>query len=166
MDRRDILLASTVTAFGLTLPVRSLAQANSPKEKIVGVWSLVSVYDEGPDGKKYYVWGEGVQGLVIYTSGGHFSSQIMAANRDKDASKNPRMPVGQAIANFGTYSVDDEKMTNTLHIERCTFPGWEGMVRVSKIASITDEEYRSEAAVVHDPVNGEVVPKIVWKRTA
>ena len=93
MNRRDIMVASTMTAVGLALPARSLAQTSSAKEKIVGAWSLDSIYDEGADGAKHYVWGDGVQGLAIYTAGGHFSSQVIAANRDKDASKNPRMPV-------------------------------------------------------------------------
>ena len=166
MNRRDIMLASTMTAFGLAMPARSLAQTSSAKEKIVGAWSLDSIYDEGADGAKHYVWGDGVQGLAIYTAGGHFSSQVIAANRDKDASKNPRMPVGQAIAYFGTYSVDDEKMTVTIHVERCTFPGWDGVTRVSKIVSVGDDELRTEVAVVHDPVNGDVIPKTVYKRVA
>jgi len=125
----------------------------------------VSIYDEGADGRKYDVWGEGVQGFVVFTAGGHFSSQIVAAGRDKTVAKNPRMPVGQMIGYFGTYEVDDEKMTNTLHFERCTFPAWDGVVRVSKITAIDDVEYRNESQLVHDPVNGDVVPKAVWKRT-
>ena len=121
MNRREVLLASTMTGLGLTLPARALAQAGSTTEKIVGAWSLLSIYDEGADGAKHYVWGDGVQGMAIYTAGGHFSTQIIAANRNQNASKVPRTPVGQAIAYFGTYAVD-EKMALTLHIERCTFP--------------------------------------------
>ena len=166
MNRRDIMLASAMGAVGLTLPGRSLAQAKTPKELIVGAWSLDSVYDEGADGTKHYVWGDGVKGLVIYTAGGHVSSQIMAADRNKGASNNPRMPVGQAIAYFGTYDMDDEKMAIAVRIERCTFPGWDGVTRVGKIASISDIDYHYEAAVVHAPVHGDVIPRIVWKRIA
>lgn len=165
MDRRNALLTLATAGAGLAiLPKQSLAQAKTPKEMIVGVWSLESIYDLGADGKKYYVWGDGVQGLVVYTAGGTFSSQVIAANRDKGASKNPRQPVGQAIGYFGTYVVDDATMTVAIKIARCTFPGWDGVERVSKIAMLTDNEYRSEVAVVHDPVNGEVVPHTVYKR--
>lgn len=164
MDRRDILLATATAAVGLALPGRSQAQTKSVQEKLVGAWSLVSIYDEGKDGAKHEVWGEGVQGLLVYTAGGHFSSQVISADRDKGASKNPRMPVGQAIGYFGTYTVDEAAMTIKVKIDRCTFPGWDGVERVSKIASLTDDEYSSEVAIVHDPVNGDVVPHTHYKR--
>jgi hypothetical protein len=164
MNRRDILLASTAAGLDLMLPARSLAQAGSTTEKIVDAWSLVSIYDEGADGAKHYVWGDGVQGMAIYTPGGHFSTEIIAANRDRKASKTPRTPVGQAIAYFGTYALD-EKMILTLHIERCTFPGWDGVTRVAKITALSDGELKTENAVVHDPVIGDLIPKLVWKRT-
>lgn len=165
MDRREILTASATAAFGLSLlPVRAMAQAKSLKDKLVGAWSLVSIYDEAQDGKKYEVWGPGVQGLTIYTAGGRFSTQVIAADRDKAASKNPRMPVGQAIAYFGSYVIDESAMTIALHIERCTFPSWDGIERVSKIGSVSDDELKTEAATVHDPVNGDIVPHQTYKR--
>jgi hypothetical protein len=46
---------------------------------------------------------------------------MMSADRSKTASDNPRNPVGQAIAHFGMYTVDDVAKTLTNHIERCTF---------------------------------------------
>ena len=166
MDRRQILLGTAASAVGLALPAQGQAQTKSLQDKIVGAWSLVEIYDEGKDGVKHYVWGEGVQGLIIYTSGGHFSTQVIAADRDKGASKNPRMPVGQSIGYFGTYTVDEAAMTVKLKVDRCSFPGWDGVERVTKIALLTDDEYRSEVATVQDPVNGDVVPKTHYKRVS
>ncbi len=103
MDRRHILLGTATAAVGLSLPAQSRAQPKSLQARLVGAWSLVEIYDRGKDGSEYYVWGEGVQGLAIYTSGGRFSTQTISANRDKAASKNPRMPVGQSIGYFGAY---------------------------------------------------------------
>ena len=100
----------------------------------------------------------------MYTSGGHFSTQIISANRDKGASKTPRTPVGQSIGYFGTYTVDEATMTIKLKIDRCSFPAWDGIERVSKIALLTVDELRTEAAPVHDPVNGDVIPKAQYKR--
>jgi hypothetical protein len=164
MDRRGIILGATTAAASLALPAHSQAQAKSLKDRLVGAWSLADIYDRGKDGSEYYVWGEGVQGLAVYTSGGHFSIQIIAANRDKRASKTPRMPVGQSIGYFGTYTVDEATMTVKLKIDRCSFPGWDGVERVSKIASLTADELRTEGAPVQDPVNGEIVPKAQYKR--
>ncbi len=164
MDRRDVLLGTTTVAVSLAFPAQSRAQAKSLKDRLVGAWSLTDIYDRGKDGSEYYVWGEGVQGLAVYTAGGHFSIQIIAANRDKTASKTPRMPVGQSIGYFGTYTVEEPTMTIKLKIDRCSFPGWDGVERVSKIASLTADELKTEGASVHDPVNGEIVPKAEYKR--
>ena len=164
MDRRHILLGTATAAVGLALPAKSQAQAKSLQDRLVGAWSLVDIYDESKDGEKYYVWGEGVQGLVVYTPGGHFTSQVIAADREKGASKNPRMPVGQLIGYFGTYTVDEAAMTIKVKVDRCSLPGWDGVERVSKISSLTDDELRTEIAIVHDPVNGDVFPKAHYKR--
>jgi Lipocalin-like domain len=164
MDRRDILLWTTTAAAGLALPTQSQAQAKSLKDRLVGAWGLADIYDNGKDGSQYYVWGEGVQGLAVYTSGGQFSTQIISANRDKAASKTPRMPVGQSIGYFGTYMVDEATMTIKLKIDRCSFPAWDGTERVSKIALLTVEELKTEGALVRDPVNGDIIPKAQFKR--
>jgi len=50
---------------------------------------------------------------------------MMSADRSRSASDKPRNPVGQAIAHFGTYAVDEAAKTLTYHIERCTFPQWD-----------------------------------------
>ena len=164
MDRRDVLLGTTTAAISLALPVQSQAQTKSLQDKLVGVWELVDIYDKGKDASQYYVWGEGVQGLAVYTSGGHFSTQIISPNRDKSASKSPRTPVGPSLGYFGTYAVDEATMTIKFKIDRCSFPAWDGIERVSKIALLTADELRTEAALVHDPVNGDVIPKAQFKR--
>ena len=55
-------------------------------------------------------------------------------------------------------------MTIKLKIDRCSFPGWDGVERVSKIELLTDDELKTEVALVHDPVHGDVVPKAHYKR--
>lgn len=164
MNRREILSWTTVAGVSLALPVESRAQGKALRDRLVGAWSLVEIYDRGKDGSHYYVWGEGVQGVAVYTSGGHVSLQIISANRDKPASTNPRTPVGQSIGYFGTYTVDEATMTIKVKIDRCSFPGWDGVERVSKIVSLTTDELRTEAATVHDPVNGDVTPSAEYKR--
>jgi Lipocalin-like domain len=164
MDRRDVLLGATTAAVSLAIPAQGQAQAKALRDRLVGAWSLVDIYDKGKDGSQYYVWGEGVQGLAVYTSGGQFSTQIISANRDKAASKTPRMPVGQSIGYFGTYAVDEPTMTIKFKIDRCSFPAWDGTERVSKIALLTAGELKTEGAIVHDPVNGDIIPKAQFKR--
>jgi hypothetical protein len=163
MDRRDILLGATA-AVSLAIPAQSRAQAKSLQERLVGAWGLVDIYDKGKDGSQYYVWGEGVRGLAVYTSGGQFSIQIISAKRDKAASNTPRTPVGQSLGYFGTYTVDEAILTIRLKIDRSSFPAWDGIERVSKVALLTVDELRTESAPVRDPVNGDVIPKAQFKR--
>jgi hypothetical protein len=164
MNRREVLSGTTMAAVILALPSEGRAGGRSLRDRLVGAWSLVEIYDKGKDGSHYYVWGEGVQGLAIYTPGGHISLQIISANRDKAASKNPRAPVGQSIGYFGTYTADEATMTINVKIDRCSFPGWDGAERVSKIVSLTDDELRTEGATFQDPVHGDVAAHAQYKR--
>jgi hypothetical protein len=166
MNRRKVLSRTAIAALGLAIPAESRAQGKSVKDKLVGVWNLLEIYDKGKDGSHYYVWGEGVQGLAVYTSGGRVSLQIMSSNRDKTASKNPRTPVGQSIGYFGTYTVDETTMTIKVEIDRCSFPGWDGAERVIKIASLTNEGLSTEAAAYQDPTHGDVTVSAQYKRVA
>jgi hypothetical protein len=67
----------------------------------------------------------------MFDGNGRFSFQIISADRSKSASNNPRNPVGQAVAYFGTYTVDEAAKTVTYHIERATFPQWDGINRTA-----------------------------------
>ena len=64
----------------------------------------------------------------------------MSANRAK-ADTSPRIPVGQAIAFWGTYTVNEEAKTYTNKIEHCTFPQWDGGGGTASIAFPTEDEF-------------------------
>jgi Lipocalin-like domain len=127
------LTTSTITTLavlclGIVLPASdAVGQQKTLKELVVGTWLLDSVYDQTQDGKKHDTWGPGVKGMAVFDGSGHMSIQIIAAGRAKSASNSSRTPVGQAIGYFGTYSVDEAAKTVTYHIERCSFPQWDGM---------------------------------------
>jgi hypothetical protein len=129
MNRRTTL-ALTALAFlclGIALPPsHALGQEKTLKEQIVGTWILDSVYDQTQDGKKHDTWGPGVKGMAVFDGSGHMSIQIVAADRAKSASNNPRTPVGSAVGYFGTYTIDEEAKTVTYHIERSTSPDGTG----------------------------------------
>jgi Lipocalin-like domain len=164
-NRRDLFLGSAALGAGLVaLPAASMAQARSVKEMLVGAWSLIDIYDETTDGVHHQSWGPGVEGLTIYTARGQFSAQVMAANRDKTLSKDPRQPVGLCVSYFGSYSVDEAAMSAVLRIERSSFPAWDGIERVSKIVAVTDEELKTVAATAHLPDLGDILPNQHYKR--
>jgi hypothetical protein len=165
MNRRNILSLSAITALGLAmLPTGAVSQQKSLKDQIVGAWVLDSVYDQGQDGKKTETWGPNVKGTVMFSPTGRFSLQLISADRSKSASNNPRSPVGQAIGYFGTYSVDEAKQTVTYHIERATFPQWDGLDRTATIETITGSELNLLQAAVQDPTLGTIIPHLNFKR--
>ena len=153
---RHTTLALTALAFlclGIALPPSdALGQQKSLKELIVGTWLLDSVYDQTQDGEKHNPWGDGVKGQAIFTSDGNLSWQMMSANRPK-ADTSPREPVGQVVSFWGTYTVDDAAKTYTVHIERCTFPQWDGLDG-------------TKTKPIPDPKMGPFVPHINWKRAS
>lgn len=164
-NRRDIFLGSAAVGAGLVASATpSMAQGRSVKEMLVGAWSLIDIYDETTDGVHHQSWGPGVEGLTLYTAAGQFSAQVMAANRDKTASKDPRQPVGLCVSYFGSYSVDEAAMSVALRVERSSFPAWDGIERVSKIVAITEEELKTVAATAHLPDLGDIHPNQHYKQ--
>jgi hypothetical protein len=164
MNRREIVLGATTAIVGMSAPARAEAQTKSIQDRLVGAWSLVDIYDKGKDGAQYYVWGEGVEGLAIYTPGGRFSLQIISAERPKGQSSSPRAPVGQSLGYFGRYSVDASAMAVRFKIDRCSFPAWDGQERLGKIALLTADELKTEIDAWDDPVHGDVIQKAQFKR--
>lgn len=136
---------------------RAKGQQKTLKELIVGTWLLDSVYDQAQDGRKNEPWGPNVKGIVVFDGNGRFSFQIISADRSKSASNNPRNPVGQAVGYFGTYTVDEAAKTVTYHIERATFPQWDGIDRTANITIDTENEFNQISAPVQDPSLGTII---------
>jgi hypothetical protein len=165
---RRIALAVTALAFqciGIALPAsNALGQQKPLKELIVGTWLLDSVYDQTEDGEKHSPWGDGVKGQAIFTSDGHFSWQMMSANRPT-ADTSPREPVGPVLTYWGTYTVDEAAKTLTDHLECCTFPQWDGITGTLNLVSPTENGLNmTTTKPIPDPKMGSFVPHINWKR--
>ena len=142
------------------------------KELIVGTWLLESVYDQTQDGEKHNPWGDGVKGQAMFDAQGHYSWMIMSANRPK-ADTSGRIPVGQAIAYWGTYTIDETAKTLTTTIERCTFPQWDGggvggtesPLPPANIAFPTEGEFQfTFTKPFPDPTLGPIAPHLIFKR--
>jgi hypothetical protein len=157
------LLALVGLAISFALPTFAQRQ-KSLKELIVGTWLLESVYDQTQDGVKHNPWGDDVKGQAMYDAQGHYSWMIMSANRPK-ADTSPRIPVGQAIAYWGTYTIDEAAKTITGHIERCTFPQWDGRGGTENIEFPTEDEFHfTVPKPFPDPTLGPIAPHLVFKR--
>jgi hypothetical protein len=152
-----------MAGIGLIVSVSAFAQKDL-KSQVVGVYSLASIYDQMPDGKKNDTWGEGVEGSAILTSSGMFSVQILAANRHNSSTQGPRDPVGPIVTYYGTYAVDEAAKTVTYHIKGSSFPAWNGLDRKVTVDSVTSTGMDISAVVKGDPKMGEFVSHLKWKR--
>lgn len=85
----------------------------SAKEKLVGAWRLVSMEDQGADGKLNRVTNR--KGILIYTRDGHMSVQLMLPQSESGVS-NDYVKDGYE-ASFGSYDVNEEAHTVTHHVE-------------------------------------------------
>src|SRR5579862_3260605 len=106
---------------------------------------------------------------MLVFDGTRFATQVMAANLPKFTSNNRMVGSPQAyeaishgvVAYFGTYTVNAANSIVTLHIERSSFPNWEGTDQQRKFEFV-GEELRYTAA--HSTANPAEAAQLVWKR--
>jgi hypothetical protein len=106
-------------AVGLVLPIAALAQSSTP---IAGTWSLVSL-SEDHHGQITHPIGDNPQGQVIYGDHGELAVILVSGDREKHAG-NPLIPVGPAIAYYGTYTVSGNNIA--YHVAASTYPNFAG----------------------------------------
>ena len=168
MNRRSLLRVSAITALGLALlPGSAVVQQKSLKKQIVGTWTLVSVVNTRPDGTKFDPFDGKATGMLMSDSTSHFSWQIIrsdipkfASNNRLEGTANEFKAVGQGINSyFGTYSLDDSGKTLTQHIERSSFPNYNGTNRIWAIALTADELTMANQAAASGGAN-----ELKWKR--
>jgi hypothetical protein len=145
----------------------SFAQGSTLKEQLAGTWTMVSNVNTHPDGTKYEALGPNPRGVFILDANGHFAITIIGEGRPKFAS-NSRLQgtanenqsaVHGAIAYFGTYTANEADHTINFHIERCTFPNWDGTDQKRSVTITGDEmKYTNTAA------SGGGKAELVWKR--
>lgn len=167
-------------AFGLALslmlaaahrgPAMSQSAAKTTRSDIIGTWLLASHYAERQDGTRVLSFGADPKGIFMIGADGHFSYQIMGADRQKYAANSRtngtpeemRSVIQGSQVLYGTYTFDEPTHTITWNIERCLFPNWDGTQR--KVSLVVDgDELRQEAEPIASP-EGTLVPRIVWKR--
>lgn len=163
------------------VPQRFVTKTNShgsdPEEameplrpQLVGTWELVSTYTVRQDGTRLEPFGPNPSGRYMLDATGRFSYMIYASGRPKFASNNRRdgspeenkATVQGVIAFYGTYTVDESDRTVTWHVERCTFPNWEGSDRKTTVTLNGDN-----LSYTADPIlsaAGPEIPHVTWKR--
>ena len=125
------------------------AQQKSLKERLAVTWHFVIAEITAPDGAKSFPFGPKPRGMVIFTPDGDFMQIHIAAEVPKIVGGNrlnatPEEYAGimrGTIAQFGTYTVDEEKKQFTMKFTASTFPNWEGVSQTRTIDKLTDDEF-------------------------
>jgi hypothetical protein len=91
------------------------ANNTSMQDQFIGGWRLVSLEQEGPDKK---IQEADATGLLVFTSDGHMSVQVMERNVPAQTSPGSvQYAQGGYEASFGTYKIDDQMHSFTFHVE-------------------------------------------------
>lgn len=140
------------------------------KEQLIGTWTLVSTTAVREDGSRLVPFGPEPRGRYMLDADGRFSYQIYGSARPRFSSNNRlagttdenASAVRGMIAFFGRYTVDESARTVTWHVERCSYPNWEGSERTTRVTLDGDQ-----LSYTADPIAsaaGPYVPHVVWKR--
>jgi Lipocalin-like domain len=115
MKARTFWTFAVVAAFTCLLLAQSAQKISagpaSDKQRLLGAWRLVSMEEPGTDGKLHHITDR--KGMLIYTSDGHMSVQLMFP-QSESAISNDYVRNGYE-ASFGSYDVNEETHTVTHH---------------------------------------------------
>ena len=164
---RMALMAFTGLVLAVTLASNGIAQqqTKSVKEQLVGTWLLVSELTTFPDGRRVEGFGGNQKGILMFDGTSHYSSQLTGDSRIKFAStrlkgtpeENKGVSMG-SLAHFGSYDAAGD--TLTFHVERSSYPNWDGTDQKWSINALAGNELK--LGVAHTSSGGTA--ELVWKR--
>jgi len=166
MNRRNALTMSAAAVFGLALlaaPTIGAPKAKINKSQLVGDWTLTSI-----NATNAVVQNRPGDGYIVFERSGRFSFAVLSADVPKFASNNRntgtadenKAAVQGSISYFGTYSVNEADGTLTFHIERCSYPNWNGTDQQRLVTGLTAQEFKYTNPM---PSIGGTV-EFVWKK--
>lgn len=93
-------------------------------QSVAGTYSLVTARSYGKDPR----------GTLMLGADGRYAAVLMRAtlpkfvsgNRTKNTAEETKAVVNGSLAHYGTYTIDDDGKTLTMHIESSTFPNFDG----------------------------------------
>lgn len=167
------LAAGTALSFMLAGSYHGAATsqpASTTRQDIIGTWLLASHYAEREDGTRVASFGADPRGMFMISADGHFSYQIMGADRQKFAANSRVKGTAEEMRSvihgsqvlYGTYTFDEPTHTITWNIERCLFPNWDGTQR--KVSLVVEGDRMHQQAETIVSPEGTLTPRIVWTR--
>ncbi len=162
MNRRHVGVLAILAMLGIAaLPGSAPAQQKSLKEQLLGTWTLVSLAEVYPDGRRENPWGPDLKGAVNFDSSGKVMLMLIGADLPNPTGK-PQESSRMVVAYFGTYAVDETAHTVTYTAERATTPVFDGLARKANV-TVNGDELRQTSAPVTGP-QGTFIPNLVFRR--
>ena len=133
-----LALASTTSSHGVF--------AQNLKEQLVGTWSLSQLHAVTWDDDSRNPFGNNPEGRLIFERSGRVICVIIGTDRPKFAlgdrlSGTPeenKAAVQSTQAFYGTYKVNEDDRTVIFHVDRSSFPNWDGTEQVSTMTITGD----------------------------
>jgi len=140
----SLLCALLISTTSCDLMAQS-ATANG--SSLVGIWTLTAADNLQPDGTRVHAYGDDPRGVLVFGPDGRYTVQIFRADRAKFASGDKAHGTPDEYKNaslgmschFGHYTVDAAKGTITFHIERASFPNWDGATQTRPFTLMGDD---------------------------
>ncbi len=162
------LVALFLAAGALAPAALAQAKVKLDKAKLVGSWTLVGISNTTPDGKTSQTYGAG-DGVLVFDRSGTFVQVLARADMPKFASNNRntgtadenKAAVQGSLAIYGRYTVSPKDGTVTLHIDRSSYPNWNGGDQKRIVTSLSASELKWD--VPAPSIGGS--SSAVWKRS-
>jgi hypothetical protein len=128
-------------------------QSKSLKEQLGGTWSLTELQAITWNGDDRQPFGPAPKGRMIFDRNGNVTCVIVGADRSKFVmadrlSGTPaenKAAVHSTQAFYGTYSINEDNRTIVFHVERSSFPNWDGTFQMSEIKISGNKLHQTKA---------------------
>jgi hypothetical protein len=151
MKAIGLLVLAAVATLGGFVRAQS-APSGSDTEKLIGAWHLVSLGEQGADGRVTAT--AGLKGTLIYTRDGHMSVQLMYP-QSGSAISNDYVLNGYE-ASFGSYEVNQQAHTVTHHVE--------GSITHGLVGKSLTRVYRfSDGRLIIQSANPDEHWSVIWE---
>jgi hypothetical protein len=155
------------------LDIRSGTVDLTLRQHLLGAWVLMSYIEYPIDGSpERYPFGEDAKGLLIYSSDGFMSVQLMPQDRRPfrsgdwfQATASELRNASAFVAYSGRFSVDEAAGKVTHEIAVSFFPNWIGRTQV-RLAGVQDKDFVLRPDTPIRSWGKDVIPNLRWKRAA
>jgi hypothetical protein len=144
--------------------------AEGLRDRLIGAWRLAEFSVMARDKSVTHPMGEDLEGLIIYSSDGYMSGQLMKPGRHAyasgDIAHGTTEELAAAAAGYLAYSgpfyVDDEAATLRHHMWVSLCPNWIGDTQERFVELDGDTLTISTAPIIIEGT--EQTPRLIWKR--